>query len=83
MPTYDTLVSKTDFRRTLNFDPIEEVLHFTLDNVIVFTPDNSAFFAIILMSPLKLYLYKAAKEFVTHLISFTNFINIYKIIGIL
>lgn len=47
MPTYDTLVSKTDFRRTLNFDPIEEVLHFTLDNVIVFTPDNSAFFAIL------------------------------------
>ena len=37
---------KTDFRRTLNFDPIEEVLQFTLDNVSVFTPDTSAYSAI-------------------------------------
>lgn len=36
---------KTDFRRTLNFDPIEEVLQFTLDNVSVLTPDTSAYSA--------------------------------------
>ena len=45
LPTYVIFQTKTDFHRNLNFDPIEEVLHFTLDNVIVFTPDNSAFSA--------------------------------------
>ena len=29
---------KTDFRRTLSFDPIEEVLQFTLDNVVFLRP---------------------------------------------
>ena len=63
---------KTDFRRTLNFDPIEEVLQFTLDNVSVFTLDTSAYSAIPQYHYLSLYLYKAARVFVTHLITFTD-----------